>query len=342
MSAPATTSKSRHKKNKAAGKNRIKTRKKSSRGSDQDVSAELLERAQATADLEIDFIPHDEFSKSGSYERMEEILVTEYENKRKPRVKPSPELPAYFAKLYETPLLTPQEEHDLFWAMNYLKYRANMLKVSLDVEKPDPQLIDDIHACLRRSEQVRDRIVQANLRLIVSLARKFSDQYSTFEELVSDGNVTLINATEKFDCSRGFRFSTYATHATQRDYYRQIKKRRKNAQRIASDLNEFLGDLGQETEEEVPMKTQAVLYQKVMEVFEEELDDREQHIVCARFGINEQESGQTLRSVGEQLGISKERVRQLQMSAVEKLKEVLLGEPNVLQLIDNMPAVATV
>lgn len=333
MSAPATTS---------------KPKRQSSRSSLQDrrssgnASPELQERARHTAELDIDFIANEEFSKSDSYSRMETILVTEYENKRKPRVKPSPELPAYFAKLYETPLLTPQEEHDLFWVMNYLKYRANMLKLSLDVENPDQQLLDEIDNCLQRSEQVRDRIVHANLRLIVSLARKFSDQHSTFEELVSDGNVTLINAAEKFDCARGFRFSTYATHATQRDYYRQIKKRRKNAHRITGDQNEFLGDIGGETEDdEVPMKTQAILFQKVMEIFNNELDEREQHIVCARFGINEQESGQTLRSVGEQLGISKERVRQLQMQAVEKLKEVLLVQSNVLQLIDSMPASAT-
>ncbi len=89
------------------------------------------------------------------------------------------------------------------------------------------------------------------------------------------------------------------------------------------------------------MKTQAVLYQKVMEVFEDELDEREQHIVCARFGINEQESGQTLRSVGEQLGISKERVRQLQISAVEKLKQVLLEQQNILQQLESIPVTAT-
>lgn len=340
MPAPATTSQPNRSSKRVAKKNTGNSQ--SSRNSRQQYSPELLERAQRISELEIDFIPNDDFPKAESYERMETILVTEHENKRKPRVKPSADLPAYFAKLYETPLLTPQEEHDLFWAMNYLKYRANMLKLSLKVETPDEQLLNDIDACLRRSEQVRDRIVHANLRLVVSLARKFCDQYSTFEELVSDGNVTLINAAEKFDCSRGFRFSTYATHATQRDYYRQIKKRRKNAQRITGDQNEFLGDLGGEMEqEEVPMKTQALLYQKVMDIFEDELDEREQHIVCARFGINEQESGQTLRSIGEQLGISKERVRQLQIQAVDKLKEVLLGQTNVLQLIDNMPATVT-
>jgi len=340
MPKPATTS--IIKKQKAAKSGSRSARKSKSSSTKQKYSEELLSKARDISERDIDFINNDEFPDSGSFDRLETILVTEYENKRKPRVKPSSDLPAYFAKLYETPLLTPQEEHDLFWAMNFLKYRANMLKVSLDVSKPDEHLIEEIHKCLRRSEEVRDRIVQANLRLIVSLARKFCDHYSTFEELVSDGNVTLINAANKFDCSRGFRFSTYATHATQRDYYRQIQKRRKNAHRITGDQNEFLGEISRETtEEEVPMKTQALLYQKVMEIFENELDEREQHIVCARFGINEQESGQTLRSVGEQLGISKERVRQLQISAVEKLREVLLDQQNILKIIDNMPAVAT-
>lgn len=301
------------------------------------VEESLQARARELSDLELDFINHEEFSEPGSLDRLETILVTKYENKRKPRVKPGADLPAYFARLYETPLLTPQEEHDLFWAMNYLKYRANMLRLALDVNQPDELLIQDIKRCLTRSELVRDRIVQANLRLVVSLARKFADQYSSFDELVSDGNVTLMNAVEKFDCSRGFRFSTYATHATQRDFYRQLNRRRKSAMRITGDQNEFLGHIGYEEEEEdVPMKTQGILYRKVMEVFENELDERERHIMCARFGINEQESGQTLRAVGNQLGISKERVRQLQMQALEKLKEVLIEEENVIQQIENM------
>lgn len=301
------------------------------------VDLALRAKVRELHELEIDFIGHEGFCEPGSLERVETILATKYESKRKPRVKPSPDLPAYFARLYETPLLDPQEEHDLFWAMNYLKYRANMLALSLDVDRPDEMLIQDIRQCLARSATIRDRIVQANLRLAVSLARKFADQYSSFDELVSDGNLTLMNAVEKFDCSRGFRFSTYATHATQRDFYRQLNRRRKSAMRITGDQNEFLGHIGYEEEEEdVPMKTQGILYQKVMDVFENELDEREQHIMCARFGINEQESGQTLRAVGNQLGISKERVRQLQMQALEKLKEVLIEEENVIQQIENM------
>jgi RNA polymerase sigma factor (sigma-70 family) len=304
----------------------------------QDRIAEALQvQARSLLEMDIDYMNHEEFSDASSSDRVETILATKYENKRKPRVKPSPDLPAYFARLYETPLLTPQEEHDLFWAMNYLKYRANMLRLSLDANQPDEMLMQDIKQCLAHSKKVRDRIVQANLRLVVSLARKFADQYSSFDELVSDGNVTLMNAAEKFDCSRGFRFSTYATHATQRDFYRQLNRRRKSAMRITGDQNEFLGQIGyEEVEEDVPMKTQGILYQKVMEVFGHELDEREQHIVCARFGINEQESGQTLRAVGNQLGISKERVRQLQMQALEKLKEVLIEEKNVIQQIENM------
>jgi RNA polymerase sigma factor (sigma-70 family) len=335
---PTTTAKTTETGRDRVSASQVKSaRKKAPATSGNRIAETLKAHARELLEMEIDFINHEEFSDADSLHRLETILTTKYENKRKPRVKPSPDLPAYFAKLYETPLLTPQEEHDLFWAMNYLKYRANMLRLSLDAEHPDEILIRDIKQCLSRSETVRDRIVTANLRLVVSLARKFADRYSSFDELVSDGNVTLMNAVEKFDCSRGFRFSTYATHATQRDFYRQLNRRRKSALRITGDQNEFLGQLGYENEEEdVPMSAQAILYHKVMEVFDQELDEREQHIVCARFGINEQASGQTLRAVGKQLGISKERVRQLQMQAVEKLKEVLIEEENVIGQIESL------
>jgi len=301
------------------------------------ISQALQAQARNLLELDIDFINHEEFADADSLDRLETILSTDYDHKRKPRVKPSPDLPAYFARLYETPLLTPQEEHDLFWAMNYLRYRANLLRLSLDAEEPDEMLMREIKRCLARSQMVKDRIVTANLRLVVSLARRFADRYSTFEELVSDGNLTLLSAVRKFDCSRGFRFSTYATHATQRDFYRQLDRRRKNAHRIAGDQNECLSQLGyEEVDEEIPVKSQALLYRKVMEVFHEELDEREQHIMSARFGINEQASGQTLRAIGSQLGLSKERVRQLQIQAIDKLKEVLIEEENVLGEIEGM------
>src|SRR5690606_38354574 len=66
--------------------------------------------------------------------------------------------------------------------------------------------------------------VEANLRLLVSLAKKFAHNFQHFEELLSEGHVKLMQAVDKFDYSRGFRFSTYATHAICRTYYRIGKK----------------------------------------------------------------------------------------------------------------------
>lgn len=298
------------------------------RAASERVDAGLRERARRLAELRIDYIPHPEFEAIDASQRLDEILAG------LDVASPSPapasaahneDLPAYFASLYATPLLAPQEERDLFWGMNYLKFRARLLRVSLNETAPDELLMDEIDACLERSRRVRDRIVQANLRLIVALARKFAGRFATFEELVSDGNWTLLYAVEKFDCSRGFRFSTYATHATQRDYYRQIERRRKHALRQVSDGGELLEQSGRDalatddTEEIDPRDR----FAEVLQAIQTRLDERERVILAARFGICEQASGQTLRAVGEQLGLSKERVRQLQAQALEKLRAAL-------------------
>ena len=97
MPKPATTS--IIKKQKAAKSGSRSARKSKSSSTKQKYSEELLSKARDISERDIDFINNDEFPDSGSFDRLETILVTEYENKRKPRVKPSSDLPAYFAKL---------------------------------------------------------------------------------------------------------------------------------------------------------------------------------------------------------------------------------------------------
>ncbi|MGL4465153.1 MAG: sigma-70 family RNA polymerase sigma factor, partial [Planctomycetia bacterium] len=128
-------------------------------------------------------------------------------------------LPA-LSQYCETPLLTRHEEVFLFRQMNFLKHYAALRR---DAGAP----IRDVAELLRRADRVRNRLIQTNLRLVVSVAKRYVNDTNRFDELLSEGIVHLIRAIEKFDCSRGFRFSTYATRTLQNNLNHLMAQRRR-------------------------------------------------------------------------------------------------------------------
>ena len=97
--------------------------------------------------------------------------------------------------------------------MNYLKSRANRLKERLDPDRPSPGDLDEIDRLLSEALAVKNRIVEMNLRLVVSIAKTRVGSGYGLSECVSDGNLALIQAVDRFDFARGNKFSTYATRA---------------------------------------------------------------------------------------------------------------------------------
>ncbi|NIP85734.1 MAG: RNA polymerase subunit sigma-70, partial [Planctomycetales bacterium] len=126
-------------------------------------------------------------------------------------------MPGHLQRLCSPPLLSPEQEVRLFRRMNYLKYRANVLRSQIRAADADPRQLDRVDSLIRTGEEVRNQIVHANVRLVMSIAKKFADNRSSFDDLLSEGISSLIRAVEKFDYSRGFRFSTYATSVVRRD-----------------------------------------------------------------------------------------------------------------------------
>jgi len=228
--------------------------------------------------------------------------------------------PAYFAALYSTPLLDSEQEAALFRRMNFLKFRANQLRAGLNPSRPRATVVEEIESLLAAAAIDRDRIVAANLRLVVSIARRFSGESGDFEELVSDGNLTLLSAVEKFDYARGFRFSTYATHAIQRDFFRQIRKRRTDRARFVQASDESVAaveDRESTLESQVEQIRRCGQLSTMMDC---ELTERERYIVMMRYGLDHDTGRQTLATIGAELGVSKERVRQLEIQAIATLQ----------------------
>ena len=231
-------------------------------------------------------------------------------------------LPSYMAGLYRVPLLTAYGEQFHFRKLNYLRHwvavlRGRLLKAS----RPRPDLVETINGMFEEIDAIRGRVIECNLRLVVSLSRRFADDRGGFEELVSEGNMILMKAVDRFDYGRGFRFSTYATHAVQRHYFRIFQTRQRRRKREQITPGEVLGDLMPPVVDPVQLDPVGDVRQ-LMGRWQECLDSRERYIISTRFGVDGQPEARTLRDLSAELGISKERVRQVQIRAMDKLREL--------------------
>lgn len=225
----------------------------------------------------------------------------------------------------EYPLLTPSGEAFLFRKMNYLRYLAAQILDQPEVSAAQLQDVDD-HLIDARS--VRDQLARCSYRLTLSLARNFATNNSDFDDFVSEANVILLGAIDKFDYQRGFRFSTYATNSIQRHFFRVIKRNRKRQMVSHSEHESIVASAAAGTEGvegEIIASDQAA--RRIFDHLDRCLDSREQSVIRQRFSLEEGGSGKTLTELAEELGISSERVRQIQVSALKKLKQCF-GELN--------------
>jgi len=228
-----------------------------------------------------------------------------------------------FDLLTDLPLLSQEGETFLFRKMNYIRFQAEQLRLLLLNSKGSRKLQIKLRCLLQDAESLRNHIAQCNLRLVISIARKFSNSSCDFDELMSEGSEILLKAITKFDFSRGFRFSTYATHSVQRHFYRFAQRqKRRNSVEFKSGF-EFLNEVPA-TEEDPVISEWIREEHRVSELvtrMAERLDEREQMVILGRFGLSENGAVKTLRELATDLGLSKERVRQLQIAAVDKLRE---------------------
>ena len=232
-------------------------------------------------------------------------------------VKAPPGLPPYLDSLYAIPLLTKDEEVYYFRKMNYLKFKASELKKQLDPARPKTRDMDEVESLKQQADEVKNFLIRSNLRLVVSTKPNVS-----FFEMVSDGNMSLIRAIEKFDFTRGFKFSTYASWAIMKNYARSIPAEHTQMDRFRTGSDEIFSQSsdprsGGLTDEIVNHKQ----HEALMGILSQ-LTPRERDIIIARYGLSEGAAPQTLEQVGAKLGVTKERIRQLEARALARLREI--------------------
>ncbi len=232
-------------------------------------------------------------------------------------------LPAYLASLYDIPLLSREQERSLFRKMNYLKYRAHQLRAALDPDRCNAGRLDEIERLQGEALAVKNEIIRANLRLVVSIAKKHTGPTNNLFELISDGNMSLIRAVEKFDVSRGFKFSTYASWAIMRNFSRTLPEEKSRRDRFVTGHEEMFETAADHRADEHDSEKALKRTQDVVKGMLRQLSDRERRILIGRYGIGGVEQ-QTLEQLGRTLGVTKERVRQIESRAREKLRKMAL------------------
>ena len=236
------------------------------------------------------------------------------------KVRPPAGLPHYLAALYEVPLLNREQEGHLFRKYNFLKYKADKLRAGIDPARVNSSTMDEIEKLYGSAVAIKNQIVQANLRLVVSIAKRHVSATQDFFSLVSDGNMSLIRAVEKFDYARGNKFSTYASWAIMKNFARTIPHEHKQHDRFRTSQEEFFTGQYDLRSNQYMLESAQSQRQHQIGTILSQLDEREQRIIVSRFGLDHNIEPQTLKQVGLELGVTKERVRQIEARAINKLR----------------------
>jgi RNA polymerase sigma factor (sigma-70 family) len=275
-------------------------------------------RARRLLEVKLEFMPHPSF---GDPKARAAILgpMPEVDPRSLRRTKAPRGLPPYLSSLYEVPLLAREQEAHLFRKMNYLKYLASLIRRRLEPTRAKTADLDEVERLQEEALAVKNQIIRANLRLVVSIAKRHVGPTNNFFELVSDGNMSLIRAVEKFDYARGNKFSTYASWAIMKNFARTIPEENYRRDRFVTGHEEMFEAAADNRTDEHEYESALKRMQEAVKGMLGRLDDRERLIIVSRYGLNGT-SEQTLEQLGRELGITKERVRQIESRAQDKLR----------------------
>jgi RNA polymerase sigma factor (sigma-70 family) len=194
------------------------------------------------------------------------------------------------------------------------------LREAIDPARAKSSVMDEIETLYEEAVKTKNQIVQANLRLVVSIAKRHVTATDDFFGLVSDGNMSLIRASEKFDYSRGNKFSTYASWAIMKNFARTIPEEFKHRDRFRTTADEMFSAHADNRSDQVEQETAQSQREVQIRSILSRLDEREQRIIINRFGLDRGREPLTLKEVGAEMGVTKERVRQIEARAINKLR----------------------
>nr|WP_057039867.1 RNA polymerase sigma factor RpoD [Campylobacter jejuni] len=256
---------------------------------------------------------------------------------------------------------------------------------SFDLEKSRlKEILEQIKRGKKISDEAKGRMAKSNLRLVVSIAKRYTNRGLPFLDLIQEGNIGLMKAVDKFEYKRGYKFSTYATWWIRQAISRAIADQARTIRipihmietinQINKIIREHLQKDGKEPDVSVIAKEVGLSVDKVKQVIKitkepisleapigneddgkfgdfvedrnslspmdhilkddlkeqidevlDQLNDREKAVIRMRFGLMDDESDRNLEEIGKELNVTRERVRQIESSAIKKLKHPKVG-----------------
>ena len=225
-----------------------------------------------------------------------------------------------------TVLLSAAEERVLFLQYNYARHRVRLAQKEIGPGSLDEGQAREIMQWYRKAIEIREQIAETNLALVLAMAKRTRMSEVDFADLVSEGNMALLRSVDKFDCGRGFKFSTYACRAILKAFSRQGMKLSKYRQRFPTDFDPAMEKSNHlETVRRTHQLECADEVKLIVLANDAELTDVERTVIHHRFGLDADEDADplTLEQVGQIIGVTKERVRQIQNQALEKIRVCL-------------------
>jgi RNA polymerase primary sigma factor len=231
-----------------------------------DEPAALVEAAQADAEADDDFDWDDEESEALKQARRDAELTASADSVR-----------AYLKQIGKVPLLNAEQEVDLAKRIEAGLYASERLRLAEeDGEKLATPLRRDLDWISRDGERAKNHLLEANLRLVVSLAKRYTGRGMAFLDLIQEGNLGLIRAVEKFDYTKGYKFSTYATWWIRQAITRAMADQARTIRipvhmvevinKLGRIQRELLQDLGREPTPEELAKEMDITPEKVLEI----------------------------------------------------------------------------
>jgi RNA polymerase sigma factor (sigma-70 family) len=222
-------------------------------------------------------------------------------------------------------LMSAKEERVMFFRYNYTKMRLGKLQKKIQKDGLTRQLAEEFLDWHRRYEHYREYLTRTNLALVLAMAKRTRLGDVDFAEVVSEGNMALLRAVDKFSADRGFKFSTYACRAILKAFSRTAMKSSRHKSHFPVEFEPEMeksdwGDKRRDVvKEDCIDELKAIVDRNLAD-----LSSIEQTVIKRRFNWKEtDESPLTLEEVGKIIGVTKERVRQIQNKALAKIKVVM-------------------
>ena len=222
-------------------------------------------------------------------------------------------------------LMKAPEEKLMFLRFNFAKRKLSALQKKAKREGLTRELAEQLVEWHRRFEHFREYLVRTNLALVLAMAKRTRLGDVDFAEIVSEGNMALMRAVDKFNVDKGFKFSTYACRAILKGFSRTAMKSNRykthfpvefEPEMEKSDWSDRKRDI---VEEDCIDELKQIVDRNLAD-----LSDTEQTVIRRRFNWKQaEENPLTLEEVGKIIGVTKERVRQIQNKALLKIKSVM-------------------